>query len=103
MSDVANAVVGTREGCILTVHVVPRASRTELAGMHGDALRVRVQAPPVAGEANAVLLAYLAARLGVRQEALTLLSGAAARRKRVAIRGLSPAVLGARLQHRQEE
>jgi len=74
---------------ILTIHVQPRASRTEVAGWHGDAVKVRLAAPPVDGAANDALTAFLAERLAVPRSAVTLLSGATARRKRVRIDGLS--------------
>ena len=47
------------------MRVQPRASRTELVGRHGDALKIRVAAPPVAGAANEALVRFLAERLGV--------------------------------------
>ena len=56
--------VGSAEdGVRLTLHVQPGASRSELAGMHGDALKVRVAAPPVDGAANRELIRFLAAQL----------------------------------------
>jgi uncharacterized protein (TIGR00251 family) len=58
---------------ILTVQVVPRSSRDEMAGIHGNALRIRLRAPPVEGAANAALIAFLAETLGVRQRHKTVL------------------------------
>ncbi|HEX9704429.1 MAG TPA: DUF167 domain-containing protein [Gemmatimonadales bacterium] len=72
----------------ITVHVVARASRTAVAGMHGDAIRIRVAAPPVDGAANAELVRFLAERLGVRRQDVTIKSGGASRRKVVTISGL---------------
>lgn len=74
---------------ILSVHVQPRASRTEVSGWHGDAVKIRLAAPPVDGAANAALIAFLAERLGVPRAAVTVVAGATARRKRVAITGRS--------------
>jgi len=70
------------------VHVVPRASRNEVAGVEGEALRVRLTAPPVEGAANAALLAFLAEVLGVPKRDVRLVSGQTARRKVVAVAGL---------------
>jgi uncharacterized protein (TIGR00251 family) len=70
------------------VRVQPRASRTELAGIHGDALRVRLTAPPVDGAANEALIRFLADRLDVPRAAVRLEAGAAGRSKLVAIEGL---------------
>ncbi len=72
---------------MFAVHVQPRAARTEAVGRYGDALKIRVHAPPVDGAANAELVRFLADRLGVPQNAVTILSGAGSRRKRVAIDG----------------
>ena len=78
---------------LLTVHVQPGAKRTEVAGVHGDALKIRLAAPPVDGRANDCLLAFLAERLGVTRAAVELVSGATARRKRVRLAGVSDAAL----------
>lgn len=80
---------------LLALHVQPGARRTELAGRHGDALKIRLAAPPVDGKANAALLAYLAERLNLPKSAVTLRSGQAARRKVVALRGAAPAAVAA--------
>jgi uncharacterized protein (TIGR00251 family) len=76
------------QGVILTVQVVPRSSRNEIVGIHGDALRIRLQAPPVDGAANAALIAFLAETLGVRQRQVQILSGHTSRRKSVLVSGL---------------
>ncbi len=72
----------------IVVHVAPRAGRTEIAGRHGDAIRVRVAAPPVDGAANAELTRFLAERLGVPRQAVAIVSGVTSRRKTVEIAGL---------------
>ncbi len=73
----------------VNLHVQPRASRSEVVGHHGDAIKIRVTAPPVEGAANEELIRFLARRLNVPQTAIHLLSGAGGRRKRVAVDGLS--------------
>lgn len=75
----------------IVVHVVPRAGRTTVAGRHGDAIKIKVGAPPVAGAANAELVRFLAERLGVARAAVILVAGGSSRRKTVAITGLSSA------------
>ena len=79
------------------LHVQPRAKRTELAGRHGDAIKVRLAAPPVDGAANDELVRFLAERLGVRRGAVRIAAGAASRRKTVEIDGLAEADILARL------
>ena len=71
--------------CELQVQVVPNASRTQVAGLHDGALRVRLMAPPIEGRANAALLAWLATSLGLPRRSVQLLSGETNRRKRVAL------------------
>jgi uncharacterized protein (TIGR00251 family) len=69
----------------LTLHVQPGASRTEVAGTHGDALKLRLAAPPVDGKANAELLRFLAEVFGVPRRNVTLLRGELSRAKVVRI------------------
>ncbi|MBP6668034.1 MAG: DUF167 domain-containing protein [Gemmatimonadales bacterium] len=88
----------TPAGIRLTCHVQPRASRTECAGRHGDALKIRLAAPPVDGAANEALLRFLADRLGVSRGAVTLRAGASSRRKVVEVQGVGPETAAARLE-----
>ncbi|MBI3145540.1 MAG: YggU family protein [Pseudogulbenkiania sp.] len=69
----------------LTLHVQPGAKKTELAGEHGGALKLRLAAPPVEGKANTVLLAWLAERFGVPKRDVALVSGDKSRHKIVEI------------------
>ncbi len=75
-------------GVRVTVHVQPRAARTELAGVHGTALKVRLNAPPVDGAANDALVRFLAERFGVPRRAVRVVSGHAARTKIVELDGV---------------
>src|SRR5438477_4450356 len=86
-----------RGGCLSAVWAVPGASRSEVVGMHGDALRVRVTAPPENGAANREIVRMLAAALGVRPRDVVVEAGAASRRKRVRVHGLEPAAASCRL------
>lgn len=70
----------------LTLHLQPGAGRTEFAGIHGDALKIRIQAPPVDGKANDALLRFLATTFDVPLQRVSLLRGAGSRRKTVEIR-----------------
>ena len=73
----------------LDVKVVPNASRDEVVGWLGDHLKVRVQAPPEAGRANARVLGLLAATLRIPESDIVLVRGGSSQRKTVEIRGLS--------------
>jgi hypothetical protein len=69
------------------VHVQPRASRSEIVGIHGTALKVRLQAPPVEGAANEALVSLLAERLGVARRSVHVVAGTTSRAKTVEIDG----------------
>ena len=73
------------EGFIFSVRVVPRASRNEIVGLHGGALKVRVAAPPVEGAANDELVKFLAKQLGVPRSAVMLVSGTSSRNKTIRV------------------
>ena len=77
--------VGADDALLLTLHVQPGARRTEVAGMHGDALKVRLAAPPVDGKANAELLRYLASEFGVPLRQVALVRGETSRLKVVRV------------------
>ena len=83
--------------CIIGVRVTPRASRDEVLGWQGDALRVRLRAPPVDGKANDSLRRLLAERLGLTLSAVQIVSGETSRLKRLRIEGLSEAAVRQRL------
>jgi uncharacterized protein (TIGR00251 family) len=87
----------TAEGCRISVRVQPGASRSEVAGLHGTELKVRVKAPPVEGKANAALLEFLAELFRVKRGQCELLRGETARSKTVFIRGLNEALARAEL------
>jgi uncharacterized protein (TIGR00251 family) len=76
---------------ILSVHAQPGAKRTEVAGLHGDSVKIRLAAPPLDDRANEALLAFVAERFGVPRRDVALVSGAKSREKRLGIRGSSVA------------
>jgi uncharacterized protein (TIGR00251 family) len=80
---------------VLSVRLQPRASRDEIAGVHGEQLKIRLTAPPVDGKANQTLLKFLAKICGVGAGQVSLISGDSSRNKRVRIenpRRLPPGV-----------
>lgn len=83
-------VVAVAGGSRFAVRVQPRASRSEIVGVWDDALRVRVTAPPVDGQANAALVALLAQRLDVRKADVKVVAGQTGRIKWVEVVGLTP-------------
>lgn len=76
-------------GIDLSVWVTPRAARNEVAGCADAFLRVRLAASPHEGRANAALVAFIADLLGVAQRDVSLLRGAASRRKVLRVRGVT--------------
>lgn len=93
----ADPVATSAAGVRLRLRVQPRASRDEVSGIAGDAVRVRLMAPPVDGAANEALVRFLAGRLGVARAAVVLISGHAGRTKVVEVAGLSPEEVQRRL------
>jgi uncharacterized protein (TIGR00251 family) len=83
-------IAPSRDGVIIDVRVIPRASRPGPAGVRDGALLLRLQAPPVDGAANAEVVDILADLLHVARGAVTILSGHHSRRKRVAVTGIGP-------------
>jgi uncharacterized protein len=79
----------TATGVHLRLRIQPRASREEVVGVSGDAIRIRLTAPPVDGAANEALVRFLAERLEVPRSAVELVSGLTGRTKLVAVAGLS--------------
>lgn len=77
-----------RNGALyLNLYIQPGAKRTELVGLHGEALKIRLAAPPVDGKANAALLLFLSKVFKVPKEAVVLLRGHSSRQKQVQING----------------
>jgi uncharacterized protein (TIGR00251 family) len=87
----------TSKGVLLPVRAVPRASKNEIQGVHGDALKVRLQAPPVEGKANLALIRFLSDALDIPRAQLSISSGETGRNKAVLITGLSKTELLKRL------
>jgi uncharacterized protein (TIGR00251 family) len=80
-----------REGAVrIPVRAQPRASKSEVVGEHDGALKVRLAAPPVEGEANAELVRCLAKWLSVPRSAVRLVAGETGRNKVVEIAGIEP-------------
>ena len=72
----------------LEVYVQPRASKTEVAGMHDGRTKIRLAAPPVEGAANAELVSFVASRLGIAKSKVRVVAGDASRRKVLEIEGV---------------
>ena len=73
----------------LELHVQPGARKTEVAGMHGERIKIRLAAPATEGRANEALIEFLAEKFGVAKRDIRILSGMKSRDKRVVIEGVT--------------
>ncbi len=76
---------------VVRLHVQPGAGKTTVVGRHGDAMKVRVAAPPEGGRANDAVVALIAQTFDVKLASVTLVSGQTSRAKRVQIDGIAEA------------
>lgn len=90
-------LVAKSDAVTLHLHVQPGAKKTEVVGLYGTSLKIRLAAPPVDGKANACLISYLSEKLGVSKAAISLLSGDTSRAKYLRIADVDPALVRDRL------
>lgn len=90
-------ITQSHDGVVVSIHAIPRAARNEVQTLHGDALKVRLHAPPVDGKANDMLIRFVADLLSLPARNVMLLSGEAGRRKRLLIRGMPLETVRAKL------
>jgi len=83
---------------LLELHVVPRAAKTAIAGVHDGRVKVSLAAPPVDGAANDALVAFIAKTLGRPKRDVELIRGETSRKKTLAIRGVTLAAVRALLE-----
>lgn len=82
-------IIETKSGVRIGIKVQPRSSRNQVVGEQGGALKIKLTAPPVEGEANAALIEYLAAFLDISRKDIRLIKGETSRLKIVEISGLN--------------
>lgn len=78
----------SRRGITIKVRVEPRSSRKGVAGIVGDALKIRLNSPPVGGAANKEIVEILSEELGIRKTALNIIKGRSSRDKVIEIEGM---------------
>lgn len=83
------AIRKSKDGVLIDVMIQPRSSHDETVGLHGDAIKIKLTAPPVEGKANAALIAFLAKKLGVPKSSISIVRGKSARRKTIELYGAS--------------
>ncbi|HEY0305322.1 MAG TPA: DUF167 family protein [Longimicrobiales bacterium] len=90
--------ISEKDGAVrISLYVQPRASRTEVVGVHGDTIKLRVAAPPVDGAANEEVRRFLAKAMDVAMSAVVIVHGDTGRRKMVEVTGVSAAEARLRL------
>ncbi|MGV8078585.1 MAG: DUF167 domain-containing protein [Syntrophales bacterium] len=87
----------TKSGLMLKVRVLPRSSRTEVSGVQDGALKLKIMAPPVEGQANEACLRFLAEALGIRRSRIALVAGPTSKTKTFSISGVDRRELELRL------
>ena len=92
-----NWITATNTGVMLSVHACPRAAQDQVQGLYGDAVKIRLRALPADGKANEALITLLSRILDVPARDLIIVAGHGARHKRVAITGVTEAVVRAKL------
>jgi uncharacterized protein (TIGR00251 family) len=83
-------ITKAEEGAAFAVHVVPKSSKNEVIGKHGDALKINLTSQSVGGNANDILIAFIADELGVKQENVEVAAGLTSKEKMIIVVGVSP-------------
>jgi len=85
-----------KHGAAITVKVMPRAKKTEVAGVMDDGtIKIRLAAPPVEGAANEALIEFLSKALRLPARQIDIIAGATSERKLISLVGISPAEVDA--------
>ena len=82
-------ITETSEGVTIRLHLQPRSSRTEICGIQGDELKVRVTAPPVDDAANKLCVDFFAKMFKLPRSAVSIVSGQKSRHKRLLVAGIT--------------
>ncbi len=90
-------ITQSEKGVTVTLQVLPRASRTEIQGLQGDVLKIKLRAAPLDGKANKELIKFLSKKLKIPASGIVLTSGKTTRKKRLRITGAGLNELRAKL------
>ena len=74
----------------IDVVIQPKSSRDEVVGLHGNAIKIKLTAPPVDGKANSALISFLAKKLKIPKTSIIIIRGQASRHKTLSIDGIDP-------------
>jgi uncharacterized protein len=97
MREIEFRITKAEEGAAFAVHVIPKSVKNEVAGKHGDALKIRLAANSVSGIANDTLINFLAEKLQIDRKSVEVAAGLTSSEKMVVVVGLTPTEVEARL------
>jgi hypothetical protein len=86
-------ITKAEEGAAFAVHVIPRSTKNEVSGKHGDALKIRLASPSAKGPANDKLLDFLCEKLGVKKGDIEIAAGRNSTEKMIVVVGMSPTIV----------
>ena len=96
-AELSKVAVLSKDGLLVSCWIQPKASRNSIAGLHGDALKIAITAPPVDGKANAALREFMADEFDLSKSCVEIVSGLSGRKKTVCLRGITFASFAAQL------
>jgi len=79
-------IIKKPDGVIVKIYVQPKSSKNEIIGLHDDAIKIRLTAPPVDNAANEMCVKFLAKQFGIPKSSMTIISGYTSRFKQIFIR-----------------
>jgi uncharacterized protein (TIGR00251 family) len=97
MSAANDFVRDAPDGCTITVRVQPGAKRDAVIGLHGEAVKIALNAPPIEGRANEALIEFVAEKLNLHRTRVALIAGTTSRSKVLRVTGKSAAEVRAAL------
>ena len=93
-SDELDLIISEKnEGCVLKCWIQPRSSRSAVIGIHGDALKIALTAPPVDGKANKELIKFLAKYFKLPKGGIQIIAGDSSRSKTILVSGLDKDII----------
>jgi uncharacterized protein (TIGR00251 family) len=97
MREIQFKITKAEEGAAFAVHVVPKSIKNEVAGKHGDALKIRLTSTSVGGPANDTLLNFLCQKLNIDRGKIEIAAGLSSKEKMIVVVGLTPREVEGRL------
>ncbi len=97
LSRVNSVLKQTREGIYLSLHVIPGSARTEIAGLYGDKLKIKVKSPPAEGKANNEIIKFLGKIFSLKNKDIEIVKGKKSRSKQIFIKGCSKELIASLL------